>query len=120
MWRAVFSFVVAFVVIGSFPDVFGQGHTLMTPHLLEMTRKFTVYAPYPDYPASALGRHLHGDGIFLLHVRGDGSVSRMDILKSTGHRELDDACLSVYSQWRFRKDFAAKVHNVKMPVTFKA
>jgi TonB family protein len=56
--------------------------------------------------------------MFLLHVRNDGTVSRVEVVQSTGHRELDDACISAYSQWRFRKDFAAKAHKVKIPVTF--
>jgi len=117
--RRVVLFVVGLAVIASSTHVFGQGHAIMTPQLLELTRKFTVYAPYPKYPTSALAHHLQGSGMFLIHVRSDGTVSRVDIVQSTGHRELDDACLSVYRQWRFRKDFAAKVHNVKMPVTFK-
>ena len=54
----------------------------------------------------------------LLHVRSDGTVSKVDVLQSTGHRELDSASVSVYRQWRFRKDFAAKAHKVKIPVTF--
>jgi periplasmic protein TonB len=83
-----------------------------------MNRRFTTYAPLPQYPASALTRHVEGNGMFLLKLRSDGTVERVDILQSTGHRDLDDTCLSVYKQWRFRPSFAAKVHNVKIPVTF--
>src|SRR5262249_60217948 len=99
-------------------NVFAQGHVIMTPELLDANRKLTTYAPLPQYPASALARHVEGSGIFLLHLRGDGMVERVDIVQSTSHRDLDEACLSVYRQWRFVPSFAAKVHKVKMPVTF--
>ena len=90
----------------------------MTPELIDANRKLTTYAPLPQYPPLALARHAEGSGMFLLHLRSDGIVERVDIVQSTGHRDLDEACLTVYRQWRFVPSFAAKVHKVKMPVTF--
>ena len=55
----------------------------------------------------------------MLFLRSDGTVERVDIVKSTGYRELDDLCVATYKQRRFRQSFAAKTHKVKMPVTFK-
>jgi TonB family protein len=110
---------IALALIASSECVLAQGHVLMTPELIEANRKFTTYAPFPQYSASAQAHHLEGSGLFLLHLRSDGSVSRVDVVQSTGHRELDDACISTYRQWRFRQNFAAKAHKVKIPVTFK-
>jgi TonB family protein len=114
----VLSFAIALAVIASSPHVLAQGHVIMTPQLREANRKFTTYAPFPEYPASARAHRLQGSGMYLLRLRRDGTVERVDIVQSTGHRELDEACLSAYKQWRFRQDFAAKAHKVKMPVTF--
>ncbi len=49
----------------------------------------------------------------------DGRVESVKVLKSTGHRELDQACISAYGRWRFRKNIAATMHKVKIPITFK-
>jgi TonB family protein len=114
----VLSFAIALAVIASSAHVRAQGHVIMTPQLREANRKFTTHAPFPEYPRSARAHRLQGSGIYLLHLRGDGTVERVDIVQSTGHRELDEACLSAYKQWRFRQNFAAKTHRVKMPVTF--
>jgi TonB family protein len=110
------SLAIAWGVIASAPHLLAQGQT---PEFLEANRKFTTYAPLIHYPPSARAHHLRGSGIYLLHVRSDGTVERVDIVKSTGYRELDDVSVATYKQWRFRKEFAAKAHKVKMPVTFR-
>ena len=111
---------IAVVIVQSSLQLYAQGpHGIRVPQVLQANNKFTTFAPLPGYPRGAEARHLEGNGMFLLHVRGDGSVSRVDIVQSTGHRELDEECLSVYGLWRFRTDFAAKTHEVKIPVTFK-
>jgi TonB family protein len=112
-------FAIVVVMVQPSQQLLAQGHVIRTPQLLEADHKFTTFAPLPGYPVAAQARHLEGNGIFLLHVRSDGSVSHVDIVQSTGHRELNDVCISVYGLWRFRTDFAAKTHKVKIPVTFK-
>jgi TonB family protein len=112
--------VIGVVIVQSSLQLYAQGpHGIRVPQLLEANNKFTTFAPLPGYPLGAEARHLEGNGMFLLHVRSDGSVSRVDIVQTTGHRELDEECISVYGLWRFRTDFAAKTHRVKLPVTFK-
>jgi TonB family protein len=111
-------FAIAVMVIGASPPLVAQGYVIMTPKLSDQIRRFTTYAPFPQYSASARAHRLQGSGLFSLYVKSDGTVSRVEVVQSTGHRELDDACISVYSQWHFRTDFAAKAHKVKIPVTF--
>jgi len=114
MTRALLSAIVL-VGIHLPPHVFGG--VVMTPELIEANRKFTIYAPFPEYPASARQHQLQGSGVYLLHLRKDGTVKRIEIVQSMGYRELDDACLVAFKKWRFRPDFAAKYTEVKMPVT---
>jgi len=116
--RCVLSFAVAIGLIASARAALAQGHVVMTPEFVEANRKYTTYAPLLHYPASALARRAQGSGIYLLSLRSDGTVERVDIVKSTGYRELDDLCVATYKQWRFRQSYVAKVRKVKMPVTF--
>jgi TonB family protein len=44
---------------------------------------------------------LSGSGLFLLHVRTDGSVERVETVQSIGHRVLDAAAIAAFRQWLF-------------------
>jgi hypothetical protein len=78
---------IAAVMVQTSPQLYAQGpHGIRTPQLLEANNKFTTFAPLPGYPLGSEARHLEGNGMFLLHVRNDGSVSRVDIVQSTGHQ----------------------------------
>lgn len=73
-----------------------------------------IYGPKPEYPSSARSRHFEGSGVFMLHLRRDGTVESVRTLKSTGHRQLDDSAITALRQWRFHPG-ATKV---KVPVAF--
>ena len=60
-----------------------------------------MYAPPPKYPAEAKTDHLTGSGAFALHIRVDGSVERVETLKSIGHPILDRATIAAFRKWRF-------------------
>ena len=66
---------------------------VMSPGLVESLRRETTFAPLPDYPMSAKRNHHQGSGLLLLHLRKDGGVESVELLKSTGHRELDRAAI---------------------------
>jgi len=77
-------FAIAVVMVQASPQLYAQGpHGIRTPRLLEANNKFTTFAPLPGYPLGAEARHLEGNGIFLLHVRSDGSVSRAQVIASS-------------------------------------
>jgi TonB family protein len=59
-------------------------------------------AKTPEYPAQAHRQHLTGSGVFAIHIRSDGTVARVDALKSIGHPILDQAAIAAFRQWRFR------------------
>ncbi|MFL6518635.1 MAG: energy transducer TonB [Chthoniobacterales bacterium] len=74
-----------------------------------------IYAPLPIIPEIAKREFWSGSGRFVFNVRPDGTVSRVDILQSTGHNELDAAVVAAFSRWRFSPGTVSKVH---IPVTF--
>lgn len=70
----------------------------------------------PDYPAEAQAQRLTGSGVFVLHVDSNtGLVRSVEVKQSTGHKILDDASVSAFSNLRFK---AGTVSRVKIPVTF--
>lgn len=58
--------------------------------------------PKPAYPA--LSRRLHEEGVVQLRilVNPDGSVARLELIKSSGYRRLDESAMNtVQSSWKF-------------------
>ena len=79
------------------------------------TKATALYAPPPQLPEVAMIRRYAGSGLFLSRVRPDGTVSRVEVLRSTGHRELDDCVIAAFSKWRFRP---GTMSEVRTPVNF--
>lgn len=77
---------------------------------------YATSAPAPAYPLLARTRRIEGTGIFQLHIRADGTVSSVDILRSTGNELLDYSARRNYQRWRFRAPGSATT--VKIPITF--
>jgi len=61
-----------------------------------------LYAPRVKYPYEARLHGLEGRGFYAMHLRKDGTVKRVEIIQSTGHRILDQAVITGLRQWRFR------------------
>jgi TonB family protein len=74
-----------------------------------------IYAPRPEYPYKARVHYLQGSGSFILHVKPDGTVSRVQIEDSTGAPLLDQTAIATYSKWRFK---SGRVKAVRVPVSF--
>lgn len=66
------------------------------------TGERVLYAPRVKYPYEARLQGLEGRGFYAMHVRKDGTVKRVEIIQSTGHRILDQAVITALRQWRFR------------------
>jgi TonB family protein len=54
-------------------------------------------------------------GVFILAVSSDGTVSQVEILRSTGHPGIDRNVMSAFGKWRFRPN---SVKEVRMPAYF--
>ena len=79
-------------------------------------RDHAVYAPRPDYPLAARRQHLTGSAILLLHIdKPSGTVTSVDVVKSTGHKILDDAASRGFSRWRFTPGRYTKI---KVPIRY--
>jgi TonB family protein len=50
-----------------------------------------------------------GKGLFDIHIRPDGRVQLVDIIKSTGHPVLDQATVTAFRRWRFRRRNVGRV-----------
>lgn len=74
-----------------------------------------IYAPRPEYPYKSRAHLSQGRGTFILRVRPDGSVARVDVEDSTGAPLLDRAAIAAYSRWRFKP---GRVTAVRIPTDF--
>src|SRR5438445_8564058 len=63
---------------------------------------YATYAAKPCYPVGARLQHHGGSGIFVVHIRADGTVRAVDTVKSTGYVELDACAIDAFRKWRFR------------------
>lgn len=54
-------------------------------------------------------------GVYLLNVRGDGSVSSVEILQRQGHIQMDSATVEAFAKWRFRPN---SVKEVRVPAYY--
>ena len=59
----------------------------------------------PVYPTMSAIRRETGTVRMLLHIQPDGSVGQVDVMQSSGHRELDDEALATVRRWHFRPAF---------------
>jgi TonB family protein len=73
------------------------------------------YAPYPKYPDVARWRRWAGNGMFACHLRPDGTVLSVEVLKSTGYDVLDQAAIAALRQWHFKMSGG---HFVRVPIKF--
>src|SRR6266566_522894 len=64
-------------------------------------KKVASHVKFPVLPPEAKTKHLSGSGVILVHVRPDGTVARAEVARSSGHKILDDAALTAFSQWQF-------------------
>jgi TonB family protein len=81
----------------------------------KIEKRRTLYSPRPEYPAFKNGKSPEGRGIFVLHIRNDGVVTGVSVIKSTGWKMLDDAAIVAFRKWRFAR---YPSFDLEMRVTF--
>ena len=77
-----------------------------------------IYKPEPEVPKEVRAKHLKGSGMVTLHMRSDGTVSRVEIAESTGHAILDQISIQTFSRWRFVPESVPRLKKIKIPVTY--
>src|SRR6266849_3541399 len=87
-------------------------------NLAPIPRSDVLWQVPPEYPREARRKHETGSGLLILHVdRETGRVTSVTVGKSTGFKDLDDAGIRAFSQWRF-KPGAVKTALIKIPIRF--
>jgi TonB family protein len=80
--------------------------------------KAGLFTPRPEYPQYARSRGWEGAGMYVMNInKKTGLVSSVDVIKSTGHRILDDAVVAALRRWKFKPGLTSRV---RTPVTFNA
>jgi TonB family protein len=75
-----------------------------------------INSPRPKYLNKWAAQGITGKGIFEATVDSKtGRVISVRVLKSTGHKVLDDSALEAFSKWLFRPGTSTKV---KIPIEF--
>ena len=81
-----------------------------------------LYNPPPAYPARARRQGVQGTVLLRLLITSGGRVDKVDVVTSSGHRELDDAAIDAVGLWRFRPALEGGVATdqwVDVPVVFR-
>ena len=114
--------LVAGALILSSVALFGSAHDpsnffyRISPHGEPLKLEAVYYAPRPEYPQLARKQHLEGAGIAEIHINPDGSVASVNMLRSTGHKILDEAVIDAFLGWRFRPH---SLQVVRVPVQYR-
>jgi TonB family protein len=88
----------------------------ISPHGEPLKLEPVYYAPRPEYPQSARKQHLEGTGMAEIHIQPDGSVASVNMLRSTGHKILDEAAMHGFLGWRFRPH---SLTIVRVPIEYR-
>lgn len=82
----------------------------------ESARVWT-YAPFPEYPFHE--RLVRAEGVVLVRIGmgADSRVVSVEIVKSSGNINLDNAAVSAVRKWRSHKKWAG--WRLVMPIRFK-
>ena len=90
-------------------------HSALADSISKPRKEDLIYSPQPEYPYAARLHNLQGSGSFILRVRPDGTVARVEVEDSTGAPLLDQAAVAAYSKWRFKP---GRVTVVRVPTHF--
>jgi TonB family protein len=98
---------ITFTMSGQGEQVFTEYHVKeksMDDALAGFLGKGTVdKGPVPAYPRSIPWTNKQGKGVFEIHVRRDGTVSEVKILKRSGDEIFDRTAVDTLRQWRLRR-----------------
>lgn len=89
------------------------------PHGAHSDADYATHIGPPEYPVQARLSALQGAGIFALHIRPDGTVESVEIIKSIGNTMLNQAAINAFRQWRFRPN-TIKVARIPICFTIRA
>ena len=80
------------------------------------------YQVKPRYPEAARRQGIEGTVLLKMHITEQGRVEEVQVERSAGHQELDQAAMEAVRRWRFepaRRTGEAVAVWVIIPVEFK-
>ena len=80
------------------------------------------FAPAPDYPPEERSKGIAGTTVLTLTLDAKGIVWEVEVAKSSGNRNLDQAAVNAARQWRFspRIQGGARIASrIHVPITFR-
>ena len=99
----------------------GCGPTPEGPARIASTEVAAIDTPPPEYPLALACDGVGGRVDMMVSVGTDGRVTVVDIQRSSGHAELDQAARKAMPTWKFQPATAngqAIVKKMLVPVTF--
>ncbi|MQT57675.1 TonB family protein, partial [Pseudomonas sp. FSL R10-0399] len=81
-----------------------------------------LHNPAPEYPSLAMRRGWEGTVLLRVHVLASGKPGEIQIQKSSGRTQLDDAALAAVKRWSFvpaKQGDVAQDGWVSVPIDFK-
>jgi protein TonB len=102
----------------------GAGPTNGVVQTVALVRARPDYAhsPPPPYPETARLRGWQGTVVLAVDVQPDGSAREIGIVKSSGHRTLDEASVEAVRGWRFHPARIGETpvpSRVEVPISFR-
>lgn len=70
----------------------------------------------PVYPLAARRRGVEGEVVLRAEIGADGAPTAVDVVRGSGHAELDVAARAAVEKWRFR---APRGSGVEIPIVFR-
>lgn len=74
-------------------------HIFLGPGSTTSIHAVFVHTPWPDYPYEARLRQWTGNGRVRVYLNEQGTVTNVELLKSTGHPVLDEEALKAFRHW---------------------
>ena len=78
-------------------------------------KRHMIDVPRPEYPVSGRIHRRTGSGVFRIVFNKSGRVAAVSAIKSTGHKDLNQAAAYAFYRWRCRP---GTVDQIIVPVTF--
>jgi TonB family protein len=75
-----------------------------------------MFAPFPAYPLSVRQQYHTGKVFVKATIGEDGSAASVQVLRSSGHSDLDELAVKAVRLWRAHKQFAGKQYMI--PIDF--
>ena len=72
-----------------------------TPHAIDNFPESDQHNPSPEYPDMAIFLGYQGAAIVKINVTAKGTSSGVELLRSSGHKVLDESAAKTLKQWKF-------------------